>query len=45
MCMRYNIDKCFQITVALCIVAAATAYPSPNEDGRWNPYKYGDDGK
>ncbi|CAH1639595.1 unnamed protein product [Spodoptera littoralis] len=34
-----------KITVALCIVAAATAYPSPSEDGRWNPYKYGDDGK
>lgn len=31
-----------QFVVVFCVCAAAG---SPIEDGRWNPYKYGDTGK
>ncbi|XP_072945459.1 uncharacterized protein [Epargyreus clarus] len=30
--------------IAICVVAVAGA-PSPSQDGKWNPYKYGDTGK
>ncbi|XP_026732128.1 endocuticle structural glycoprotein SgAbd-2-like [Trichoplusia ni] len=32
----------FKFVVVICVAAVAA---SPIEDGRWNPYKYGDNGK